>query len=92
MNSSCELEEDIVELTIRDDARRMTTDMNDEEVIAQVTDNLSARNSDIPRSIIDDVVREEFTALAGRPVRDYVSVLTERAAKKRLKKLTKAIA
>ena len=30
-----------------------------------------------------------LAALAGRPVRDYLSVLTERAAKKRLKKLAK---
>ena len=42
--------------------------------------------------MIDEVVREEFAALAGRPVRDYLSVLTERAAKKRLKKLAKAAA
>lgn len=68
----------------------MTTDINDEEVMAQVASKLSEKNSGIARSVIDDVVREEFEALAGRPVRDYLSVLTERAAKKRLKKLWKS--
>ncbi len=68
----------------------MTTDINDEEVMAQVVSKLSEKNSGIARSVIDDVVREEFEALAGRPVRDYLSVLTERAAKKRLKKLRKS--
>jgi hypothetical protein len=70
----------------------MTTDMSDQEVMNQVADKLSEKNSDVPRAIIDDVVREEFLALAGRPVRDYLSVLTERAAKKRIKKLAKASA
>ncbi len=66
--------------------------MSDQEVMNQVADKLSEKNSDVPRAIIDDVVREEFLALAGRPVRDYLSVLTERAAKKRIKKLAKASA
>ena len=60
--------------------------------MTQVADKLSEKNSDVPRAIIDDVVREEFLALAGRPVRDYLSVLTERAAKKRIKKLSKVSA
>jgi hypothetical protein len=67
----------------------MTTDLSDEEVMSQVTEKLRAKNPDLPHAVIDDVVREEFEALAGRPVRDYLSVLTERAARKRLKKLTK---
>ncbi|TBN57638.1 hypothetical protein EYE40_09705 [Glaciihabitans arcticus] len=67
----------------------MTTEMNDEDVMHQVVDRLVEKNEDIPRELIDEVVREEFTALAGRPVRDYLSILTERAAKKRLKKLAK---
>lgn len=58
----------------------------------QVADKLSEKNADVPRTVIDEVVREEYQALAGRPVRDYLSVLTERAAKKRIKKLAKAAA
>ncbi len=67
----------------------MTTDMSDEEVMSQVAEKLSEKSPDVPRKVVDDVVREEFLALAGRPVRDYLSVLTERAARKRLKKLAK---
>ena len=70
-------------------AQLMTTDMTDDEVMSQVADKLSEKNSGVPRSVIDEVVREEFQALAGRPVRDYLSVLTERAARKRIKKLSK---
>ena len=68
----------------------MTTDLSDDEVIAQVAEKLAEKNPDVPRTVIDDMVREEYLAIAGRPVRDYLSVLTERAAKKRLKKLAKA--
>jgi len=70
----------------------MTTEMNDEDVMHQVVDRLVEKNEGVPREVIDEVVREEFTALAGRPVRDYLSILTERAAKKRLKKLSKSSA
>ena len=56
----------------------------------QVVEKLSQKNSDVPREVIDEVVREEYAALAGGTVRDYLSVLTERAAKKRIKKLAKA--
>ncbi len=68
----------------------MTTDLSDDEVMAQVAEKLAEKNPDVPRTVIDDMVREEYLAIAGRPVRDYLSVLTERAAKKRLKKLAKA--
>jgi hypothetical protein len=67
----------------------VTTELDDEEVQAQVAASLEEKNPGITRSVIDEVVREEFAALAGRPVRDYLSILTERAAKKRLKKLSK---
>jgi len=67
----------------------MTTEINDDDVIHQVADRLSEKNEGIPREIIDKVVSEEFHELDGRPVRDYLSILTERAAKKRLKKLAK---
>lgn len=68
----------------------MTTEMTDQEVKAQVVANLATKNAEVPLLMIEELVDEEFAALAGRPVRDYLSVLTERAAKKRLKKLAKA--
>jgi len=67
----------------------MTTDVSDEEVMAQVSERLAEKNPDVSRKVIDDMVKEEYLAIAGRPVRDYLSVLTERAAKRRLKKLAK---
>ena len=66
--------------------RTVTTDMDDEEMISQVVEKLAAKNPEIPKDQVETTVREEFAGLAGRPVRDYLSVLTERAAKKRLKK------
>lgn len=70
----------------------MTTELSDQEVMDEVVNRLSEKNSDVPRDVIDTVVREEYAALSGGTVRDYLSVLTERAAKKRLKKLAKAAA
>ena len=67
----------------------MTTDVSDDEVMAQVSERLAEKNPDVSRKVIDDMVKEEYLAIAGRPVRDYLSVLTERAAKRRLKKLAK---
>ncbi len=63
----------------------MGTDISDEDVMREVTEKLEAKYPNLNRDDIQMVVSEEFSALAGRPVRDYLSVLTERAAKKRLK-------
>jgi translation initiation factor 2 alpha subunit (eIF-2alpha) len=63
----------------------MGTDISDEEVMREVTEKLEAKYPHLNRDDIQAVVSEEFSALAGRPVRDYLAVLTERAAKKRLK-------
>lgn len=65
----------------------MTTEIDNEETIAKVTDRLVEKNPDVARSEIESVVRQEFDGLVGRPVKDYLAVLTERAAKKRLKKI-----
>ena len=65
----------------------MTTNLSDDEVMAQVAAKLSETTPTVPRAVIDDVVREEFAALAGVPVRDYLSVLTTRAARERISQL-----
>ncbi|TFB99557.1 hypothetical protein E3O42_13460 [Cryobacterium adonitolivorans] len=65
----------------------MTTDIDDEETIRQVVERLEKKFPDIPRAQIENVARAEFTGLADRPVRDFLTILTERAAKKRLKKI-----
>ena len=69
--------------------RSVTTDVDDEDTIRQVVDRLQEKNPDVPREHLERIAREEFDAIAGRPVRDYLSILTERAAKKRLKRESK---
>ena len=64
----------------------MITDIDDEDTIRQVVDRLQEKLPDVPRPEIEAVAREEFEQLSGRPVHDYLSILTERAAKKRLKR------
>lgn len=59
---------------------------NEPEVRAlmAVIDRLSARFPAEKRSVIEDVVAEEHELLDDGPIRDYVPVLVERAAKLRL--------
>lgn len=64
----------------------MTTNIDDEQTIQQVADALEGKYPDMARADLEEIVREEFGAIAGRPVRDYLSILTERAARKRIKK------
>lgn len=64
----------------------MTTDIDDEETLRQVVERLEAKHPGTPLADIERVARDEFLKLAGRPVRDYLSILTERAARQRLKK------
>lgn len=64
----------------------MSTEIDPEEVVTQVTTKLRAKYPDLAAAEIERVVRAELAELADRPVQDYLSVLTERAAKKRLKK------
>jgi hypothetical protein len=67
-------------------AEQVTTEVNPEEVVLQVSERLRARFPDAGADEVDRVVRSELAELVDRPVQDYLSVLTERAAKKRLKK------
>jgi len=63
----------------------VTTDVDDEDTIRQVVDRLQEKLPEIDRTELDVVAREEFASLSGRPVRDYPSILTERAARKRIR-------
>jgi len=69
----------------------VTTDIDDEDTIRQVVDRLQEKLPDLPRDRIEQVARAEFEALSGRPVHDYLSILTERAAKKKLKQKSDAL-
>lgn len=64
----------------------VTTDVNPEEVVVQVSARLREKYPDASPEDVDRVVRAELAELIDRPVQDYLAVLTERAAKKHLKK------
>ncbi|HET7781060.1 MULTISPECIES: three-helix bundle dimerization domain-containing protein [Micrococcaceae] len=59
---------------------------NEPEVRAlmAVVDRLAERFPEEPRSVIENVVAEEHRVLDDGPIRDYVPVLVERAARLRL--------
>ena len=64
----------------------MTTEFDADEVTRQVVERLRERFPQASAGEVEQVVREEVTSLADKPVHDYVAVLAERAAKKRLKR------
>jgi hypothetical protein len=63
----------------------MASDLTDEEIVTQVVQSLHAKFPDTSELVIETIVRQELADIADRPVRDFLSVLTERAAKQRLK-------
>ncbi|WP_166870413.1 MULTISPECIES: hypothetical protein [unclassified Salinibacterium] len=63
----------------------MAKEVDDAETIRHVIETLEQKYPQVPREELEAVVNEEFGLLAGRPVRDYLEILTERAARKRLK-------
>jgi hypothetical protein len=75
----------LVFTSIADDVA-MATEFNADQVIRQVSENLQKRFPDISEVDIRTVVTEEIDALRSKPVIDYVAVLGERNARKRLKK------
>ncbi|RUR01403.1 three-helix bundle dimerization domain-containing protein [Labedella endophytica] len=56
----------------------------EEETFEQIVARLEVTHPDISRTDIESATRIEFDALTGRPVRDYIPILVERATKKRL--------
>ncbi len=59
----------------------------EDQGIAKVIDSLASRFPTVPRSRVEQVVTESHSLLNGNPVRDYVPVLVERAAKDRLRRI-----
>lgn len=62
----------------------MEKDVVEEETFEQIVARLEVTLPEISRKDIVDATRIEFDALTGRPVRDYIPILVERATKKRL--------
>ena len=65
----------------------MATDFDPQLIIDQVSEKLVEKYPKLKKSEIRKIVAEEVATLETRPVKDYVSVLSERAAKKRIKNL-----
>ncbi len=63
----------------------MATDIDIDEIYAHVTVRLREKFPEVDPHEIAEAVRAELDEFAGRPVRDYIEVLTERGAKKRLR-------
>ena len=64
----------------------MTTNIDHDEIVAQVRAKLAAARPAWDAAEIEREAREELDALADSPLQDFLVVLTERATKKRLKK------
>ncbi|MGZ8803728.1 MAG: three-helix bundle dimerization domain-containing protein [Microbacterium sp.] len=58
-----------------------------EGTIAGITERLTARFPDKPEATVRQFVAEAYDELEGAKVRDFVEVLVEKQAKKRLKHL-----
>jgi hypothetical protein len=63
-------------------------DTEKHETIAKVTDRLSARYPETPRSYIASVVAEEYEQLDSSRIRTYIPTLVEHGAKDRLRRNT----
>lgn len=66
------------------------TQLDETQAIDQVIDRLADRFPTVERDRIVEVVEEELRQLDGGRVRDFVPVLVEKGAKKRLKKDAKS--
>ena len=69
----------------------MATDIDIDEIYANVTARLREKFPEVAPREIDEAVRAELDEFAGRPVRDYIEVLTERGAKRRLRDGVRAV-
>lgn len=65
---------------------QVAKEASDEDTIQQVIERLQVKLPDTERADIERAVRADYQDFAGRPVKDYLAILVERSAKKRLKK------
>jgi len=62
--------------------------IDEKQAVAQVSEQLAARFPDVPVTTVWLTVDQELHKLDGRPVRNYVPVLVERAAREALAALS----
>ncbi|MGN6503275.1 MAG: three-helix bundle dimerization domain-containing protein [Pseudolysinimonas sp.] len=63
----------------------MGSEPDPEQVVTEVTRRLSEKNPETSPIVIEQIVRAEVDELSDRPVQDYLAVLSEREAKKKLR-------
>lgn len=68
----------------------MATNIDIDEIYTHVISRMREKFPELAPSDIEAAVRAELDEFAGRPVRDYIEVLTERGAKKRLRGVPQA--
>ncbi|GAA1948815.1 three-helix bundle dimerization domain-containing protein [Agromyces allii] len=61
--------------------------VSEENAVAEVVDRLAERFPSVEKTEITRIVADEYGAFEGRPVRDFVPVLTEKGAKERVRLL-----
>jgi hypothetical protein len=64
----------------------MATNFDPDEIVRQVTDNLTKKFPKQDRSQIETEVRAAVDDLKDRPIHDYIAVLAERKVKQQLKR------
>ncbi|SFR84416.1 hypothetical protein SAMN05428970_2990 [Agromyces sp. CF514] len=62
----------------------------EQHAVTEVVDRLAEKYPSVDRDEIARIVADEYTNLDGKPVRDFVPVLVEKSAKKRVKQVAKA--
>lgn len=62
----------------------------EQRAVEEVIDRLASKYPGVERSEIANIVADEHQSYEGRPVRDFVPVLVEKSAKKRVKRLARA--
>ena len=63
----------------------MTTDVDYGQIVRDSTEQLQKKYPDRPEAELRTVVEEELATLRDATVQDYLSVLTVRAARKRIR-------
>ncbi|MWB98713.1 hypothetical protein GB864_09160 [Agromyces sp. MMS17-SY077] len=58
--------------------------------VADVVERLATKYPEVDRAEVERIVRTEHHEFDGKPVRDFVPVLVEKAAKKQIKAIAKA--
>lgn len=67
----------------------MTTAFDPDEIIDQVSTKLIEKFPDTDATTIRSIVRDDVSSFESRPVKDYVAVLSERAATAHIRALAR---